>query len=121
MTDNMKKFLEEASQDKEFIGELGKAVTPEALIALAKEKGFTLTEEDLKTETREGIVSDDELNAVSGGKACACVIYGLGEDGGNDETCSCGVAGSGYGYNEQTKGTEGRCYCVGAGGGTSEN
>ena len=47
MTDNVRRFLEETSQDKEFLDRLAMAKTPEEVIALAAEKGFTLTAEDL--------------------------------------------------------------------------
>lgn len=38
MTENMKKFLEAVSDDKEFIGKLTKAENAESVIALAAEK-----------------------------------------------------------------------------------
>ena len=95
MTDNTKRFLEAASQDKVFIEKLNKAETPEAVIALAAEKGFTLTEEDLKPEPASGEVSDDELDAVVGGKTCVCVAGGGGEAGTRDETCACVLGGAG--------------------------
>ena len=78
MTDNMKKFLEAVSQNKECIEKLKKAETPEAVIALAAEKGFTLTQEDLKRESATGEISDGELEAVAGGKTCACFFGGGG-------------------------------------------
>ena len=79
MTDNMKKFLEAVSQNKECIEKLKKAETPEAVIALAAENGFTLTQEDLKQEPASGKISDDELEAVAGGKTCSCFFGGGGE------------------------------------------
>ena len=69
MTENMKKFLEAVSQEKEFTEKLTKAETVEAVIALAKEKGFTLTAEDLKPQAGE--LNDDELDAVAGGEDSA--------------------------------------------------
>ena len=95
MTDNMKKFLEAASQDREFVEKLNKAETPEAVISLAAEKGFTLTEEDLKPALQTGEVSDDEMDAVAGGKTCVCVAGGGGEAGTRDETCACVLGGAG--------------------------
>lgn len=114
MTDNMKKFLEAASQDKDFTEKLTKAETPEALIALAAEKGFALTADDLKPEEAEK-VSDDELQAVSGGNACACAVAGVGlvnpnKDG--EEACGCGVAGIGRYTNGDV-----RCGCFVGGSG----
>ena len=79
MTDNLKTFLEAVSQDREFTKRLTKAETPEAVIALAAEKGFTLTQEDLKQEPASGGISDDELEAVAGGKTCGCFFGGGGE------------------------------------------
>ena len=52
MTDNLKAFLEAASKDKELLEKLKTAGTPEAVIALAKEKGFDLTAEDLKQDRK---------------------------------------------------------------------
>ena len=54
MTDNLKKFLEAVSQDKELTDQFTKAETPEAVIALAAEKGFALNLEDIKPEERSG-------------------------------------------------------------------
>ena len=92
MTDNMKKFLEAVSQDKEFLEKLTGAETPEAVIALAAEKGFTLTQEDLKQEPASGKISDDELEAVAGGETCGCFFGGGGE-----RSCGCFFGGSGKG------------------------
>ena len=63
----MRKFLEAASRDKEFLEEFSKAESQETIVALAAEKGFTLTEEDLKREPVSDEICDDELNAVAGG------------------------------------------------------
>ena len=47
------------------------------MIALAAENGFTLTQEDLKQEPASGEISDDELEAVAGGKTtCNCFFGG---------------------------------------------
>ena len=67
MTNNLNAFLKAVSGDKEFIEKLKKA-SPEAIIALAKEKGFALTTDDLKKAAGE--LTDSELEAVAGG-----VIY----------------------------------------------
>ena len=69
MTENMKKFLEEISGDKEFLDRVEAAETPQAMIALAAEKGFALTEEDLAAEEAAGELSDDELDEVAGGRS----------------------------------------------------
>ena len=108
MTDNMKKFLEAVSRNKESIEKLKKAETPEAVIALAAENGFTLTAEDLKPEPTTGEVSDDELNAVAGGKDCGCFLGGGGEATGKQGVCACVAAGAGMGPNGDA---DIRCIC----------
>ena len=68
MTEKMITFLKEASKDKAFLEKLQNAETAEALIALAAEKGFQLTAEDLdQLKTVGGELSDDELADVAGG------------------------------------------------------
>ena len=111
MTDNMKKFLEEVSKDKELIEKLSKAETPEAVIALAKEIGFELTAEDLKSKETISEISDDELEDVAGGKKCYCVLGGggTGEEG-VSKTCAC--VHFGFGENDIR---ERRCACCGYG------
>ena len=83
MTDNMKSFLEAASQDKEFIEKLNKVETPEAVIALAAEKGFALTTEDLTVEAPTGELDDDALDDVAGGTGLfsylKLLLFGSGE------------------------------------------
>ena len=103
MTENMKKFLEEASKDKEYLEKVNKAETPEAVIALAAEKGFTLTAEDLKPDQPTGELNEDELDAVAGGKACGCVVGGGGEGGEADGVCACVLAGEGVEDRKSTR------------------
>ena len=124
MTDNMKKFLEAVSDDQEFIGKLTKAETLEALIALAAEKGFTLTAEDLKKpETAEGALSDDELDAVAGGDECYCALGGGGLENEStlDGVCACVVYGQGNSLTLSDGSTSIRCICGGGGYGWVEN
>ena len=113
MTGNMKQFLEEASKDREFVNRLTTAEASEEIIALAKEKGFTLTEADLKPDTGTGIqeVSDDEMSVVAGGEKCYCVAGGGGtETCENEGTCACIITGFGlYGDGDP------RCGCFGYG------
>ena len=125
MTDNMRKFLEAASQDTEFLEKFSKAESQEAIVALAAEKGFALTEEDLKQEQPvSGDVSDDELDAVAGGQTCACVLGGGGKASGSSKTCACFMGGVGNielpwvtkdGMHFTSEYL--RCVCPGAGGG----
>ncbi|MBO4375581.1 MAG: Nif11-like leader peptide family natural product precursor [Lachnospiraceae bacterium] len=101
MTENAKAFLEKASEDEEFLERLKKAGTKEEAIALAKEKGFELTEEDLKSGTSgKQALSNDELDAVAGGKECSCVLGGGGDKGGYDNnSCGCTTYGEGLDNN----------------------
>ena len=95
MTDTMKKFLEEAGKDTELMEKMKQAETVEAAIALAAEKGFILTAEDLKPDQPTGELNEDELDAVAGGKACVCVAGGGGEKEGSGGICMCIAFGGG--------------------------
>ena len=110
MTENLKKFLEKVSEDAALAAKVGAEKDPAALIALAKEMGFELTEDDFKRPVEE--VSDDELDAVAGGSnvSCACALGGGGTKDTNDRTCACVLAGAGY----DKSGRE-RCVCGFAG------
>ncbi len=76
MSDNVKKFLEMASKDenlKNKLMELEKKEYAKAIqeaIALAKEHGMELSEADFAKDKASSELSDDELNAVSGGTIC---------------------------------------------------
>ena len=67
MQEKMKAFLEAAAQDPALVEALEKAETPDAVIALAKEKGFEITAEDLASVPGTGELSDDALEDVAGG------------------------------------------------------
>ena len=67
MTENMKRFVEAAEKDAALAEAIGKAEKPEDLIALAAEKGVTLTAEDLRPAEAAGELSDEELEDVAGG------------------------------------------------------
>ena len=103
MTENMKKYLELISGDEEAMKNLNEQEpssiqeAKERIIADAAEKGITLTEEDF-AETGE--LSEDELEAVAGGKECVCVIGGGGTATLEiyEDTCACVLAGAGRGY-----------------------
>ena len=109
MTENMQKFLEEVSKNEELCATLNTA-GKEELIAMAKELGIALTEVDFAQDEE---LSDDELDAVAGGRdvSCACAMGGGGEKDSNDKTCACVLAGAGYDkkYNRE------RCVCGFAG------
>ena len=99
MTENMSKFLEAISDDEAFKERLNEAKTPEKVIELAKEKGFTLTEDDLIMDKPSGskMLSDDELEAVAGGKLCTCENAGIGNPGkiAADSDIVCSILGDG--------------------------
>ena len=60
----------------ELIAKAKEANTPEELLALAKENGIDLTEDEAKTYfaqlNTDGSVSDDDLDGVSGGGFFGC-------------------------------------------------
>ena len=76
----------------ELIAKAKAATSAEELLDLAKENGLELSEEEAKTcfeQLHANVeVSDDELEAVSGGGICQDVIdFFQGRDGGKDSTC----------------------------------
>ena len=109
MNENLKKFLEEVSKDAALSEKVGGEKDTTKLIELAKELGIALTAADFE-ESNE--ISDDDLDAVSGGSdvSCACAMGGGGEKDTNDKTCACVLAGVGY----EKDGSE-RCLCGFAG------
>lgn len=110
MNEKVKKFLELVSAEgQESIERMNKADKDE-LIAMAAQKGITLTEEDFKPQSGE--LSDDEMEAVAGGYSqcgegrCACFNSGEGNGkkyeirlcvfhGVSDERCQCNSYGMG--------------------------
>ena len=124
MTDNLKKFLEEASRDADLAEQINTTQTIDAVISLAREKGYELTENDLKkpVDSVRQLLDENELDAVAGGKECACVVGGGGEASNyyksRDLTCACVLTGVGYGADKtDADNTPVRCVCVGAGAG----
>ena len=76
----------------ELIAKAKAAKSAEELLALAKENGLELTEEEAKTCFEQlhanAEVSDDELEAVSGGGICQDIIdFFRVKYGRNDSTC----------------------------------
>ena len=107
----MKRFLEAVSGDKEFAEKLAKAETPESVIAIAAENGFTLTAEDLEpSKVTDGEISDAEMDAVAGGKDCYCFLGGGGTGSSTQKTCAC--VADGFGFMECD---DMRCACFGFG------
>lgn len=107
MTENMKKFLELVSEESaEYQEKLNTIADKDEVIALAADKGVTLTYDDFTNEDDEGEVSLDEADAVAGGGECVCVIAGGGTPGYKDEACACVVGGWG-----ETTYYGSRCHC----------
>lgn len=81
------------------------------MIAIAAEKGFTLTAADLEpSKAANGEISDAEMDAVAGGKDCYCVLGGGGTGTGSQKTCACVADGFGF-----MKCDDMRCACFGFG------
>ncbi len=112
MTENMQLFLKKASEDKELAQKVSEEKDINVLIAIAKDLGITLTEEEFNENTAPNELSDDEIDAVTGGSdvACACALGGGGTKDNNDKTCACVLAGAGY-----TRTGRERCVCGFAG------
>lgn len=110
MTENLKKFLEKVSEDKELSAKIGAESDTKVLIDMAKDFGITLTEKDFEEEPKE--LSEEELSEVAGGGdvSCACAMGGGGTQDSNDKTCACVIAGAGYSKNGRE-----RCVCGFAG------
>ena len=125
MTDNMKKFIEFMSSQDEDTYKKASKMEEDELIAFAAENGITVTPEDFAEAKKEaeaaaeGEISDDELSAVAGGKACACIFGGGGEPSDPksstyDTVCACVMAGEG----RDSTGDD-RCGCPLVGGGVT--
>lgn len=112
MKENLKNFLELASEDQQLAKALQNA-DKEKVLRLAKERGILLTEKDFEEADAE--ISDEELDVVSGGNYCHCMLGGGGEGGYNQKTCACVGGGGG-----EFKDGGARCACVAVGMGCEE-
>ncbi len=65
----------------------------EEIIILAKKHGIELTEADF--ETRDGEMSEDELNTIAGGGECGCAVGGGGTADAYGHVCVCVGLGMG--------------------------
>ena len=110
MTDNMKRFIENISQNAELLAKVNRMDKAE-FIAEARRQGIELTDADFASES-DAELSEDELDAVAGGGKCACIMGGSGKEGDNCKECACIIAGGGM-FKDDVN----RCGCVGAGGG----
>ena len=106
MTENMKNFLEAVSKNEELAKKIN-TMTKEELLALAKELGIELTEADF--EKPEGMLDENELEAVAGGwTECFCAFGGGGKKDENGKACGCVTVG----YGRTKDGEDDRCYCA---------
>ena len=61
-------FLEKVKGDTSLQEKLNAAASPEAVMEIAKEAGFSITAEDIQSmQSAPGEVSDEELEGASGG------------------------------------------------------
>ena len=119
MTENMKAFLEQMNQNQALKNELealgkeqlekNKDAVAQKVVEIAAKHGFTLTAEDMETETAE--LTEEQLKMAAGGSGCCvCAVLGGGGEGFNREGyCICVVGGHG-GYSDL--GEENLCLCV---------
>ena len=82
MTENLKKFLEEASKNEELKAKLAAQTDKDTIVdkavEIAKEYGFVLTAEDFQPSEGETL-SVDELEQVAGGRQTpGC--FGVGQN-----------------------------------------
>ena len=116
--EELQKLMQEHPEINEKIKELhadSQSEMQAQVIELIKEYGVELTAEDFKAPGGE--LSDDELEAVSGGGGCGC----SGAGGGGGDYLRCGCIGAGLGVLEGKLGITGYggCFCAGGGAGAT--
>ena len=110
--EQLQKIMQEYPEINDKIKELhadSQSKMQEQMIELMKEYGVELTEEDFKEPSEK--LSDDELEAVSGGGGCGC----WGGGGGDYLICGCVLVGSGGIKGIEDLSDYGGCVCVGDG------
>ena len=77
--EQLKTFLEKVKADTSLQEKLKAAANPDAVLAIAKEAGFSISADDLKNAQSE--ISEEELESVAGGwskvSVGVCCICGL--------------------------------------------
>ena len=130
MTENLKVFFEQLSQNQALKDELealskeypdkeqlkqNKAAIVQKTLEITAKHGLTLTTEDFEAMEAEaakiGDLTEEQLQAAAGGGACACVFVGGGGGGGLRGFCLWLGRGS--------DGDGGKCICIQGGGGIS--
>ena len=66
--EQLKAFLEKVQGDTSLQEKLKAAADSDAVLAIAKEAGFSITAEDIQSMQSATVVSDEELEGASGGK-----------------------------------------------------
>jgi len=64
--EQLKAFLEKVKGDTNLREKLKAAVDSDAVLAIAKEAGFSISADDLKNE-QSGLISEEELEGAAGG------------------------------------------------------
>lgn len=116
--EQLQKIMHEHPEINDKIKELhadSQSEMQEQMIALLKEYGVELTDEDFKAPGGE--LSDDELEAVSGGGGCGC--SGIGGGAGDYLGCGCCAVGTGLIEGTNNFSEYGGCFCPGAGAGAT--
>ena len=78
--DQLKAFWEAIQSDNSLQEKLRATTDPDSIVSLAKEAGFEITADDIKTAKEAmGELSDEQLEKAVGG-CCACNCMQLGVD-----------------------------------------
>ncbi len=123
MSDTLKRFLEAVGKS-ETLQEKMKAIPKDLpreeavqkAIEIAAEAGFELSEADMDTNAEA--ISEEELDAITGGSGCGCAGAGGGGGTTQDGTtygCACVL----YGQGGDAKKNNRQCWCSIAGAGTA--
>ena len=126
MTENLKVFFEQLSQNQALKDELealgkeypdngqlerNKAAIVQKTLEIAAKHGLTLTKEDFEAMEAEaakaGDLTDEQLEAVAGGGDCSCFLAGFSKG------CNCAIVG-------KSKRDSLSCGCFIAGGGSAK-
>ena len=70
--EQLKAFLEKVKGDTNLQEKLKAAADSDAVLAIAKDAGFSISADDLKNAQSE--ISDEELEGVAGGKCDFCML-----------------------------------------------
>ena len=77
--EQLKAFLEKVKSDSSLQEKLKAAASPEAVVEIAKDAGFSITAEDIQSMQSATVeLSDEELEGAAGGVRChvASILWG---------------------------------------------